>query len=110
MSRKQCKKCPWKVSTNPREILNGYCELAHRDLKGTIAEPGRFSAGALRVMACHETDVGDEIPCVGWLAHQLGHGNNIALRMAVMRHQIDADVELVGRQHPNFGATLPRKT
>lgn len=98
--RRQCKKCPWKVSTDPREI-NGYCEAKHAALVSTIAEPGalRASTDGMRWMACHETPVGKELPCVGWLVHQLGDGNNLALRMAVITGQVNADVETVGEQH-----------
>ena len=38
--RKQCAKCPWKVSTDPYEIPDGYDVKKHRDLEGTIANPG----------------------------------------------------------------------
>lgn len=34
----QCAKCPWKVSTNPHDISNGYCETKHKDLEETIAK------------------------------------------------------------------------
>jgi hypothetical protein len=44
---------------------------------------------------------------VGWLAHQLGPGNNIALRLAVMAGRIDGNVETVGPQHERFEDTLP---
>ena len=109
MSRKQCAKCPWKVSTDPNEIPNGYCKKRHGALKDTIAEPAslRGVGGALRMMACHETKKGKELPCVGWLAHQLGPGNNIGLRLAVSMGRIDADFELDGEQHERFEDTLP---
>jgi len=61
------------------------------------------------MMACHESNTeGGEKPCVGWLAHQLGPGNNIPLRMAASSGRIDTDFELVGDQHENFDDTLPR--
>ena len=102
--RRQCAKCPWKKSTNPHDIPNGYCEKKHAKLKNTIAEPGRFDGELLRVFVCHETK---ELPCVGWLAHQLGPGNNLALRLAVIRGRIDANVKTVGEQHKRFEDTLP---
>lgn len=105
--RKQCKKCPWKVGVDPHDIPDGYCEVQHRGLADTIAEPGAFRPDALRVMACHETPNGSERPCVGWLVHQLGPGNNIALRMAVVTGRIDGDVQTVGPQHERFEDTLP---
>jgi hypothetical protein len=109
MPRKQCKKCPWKVSTDPREIED-YNEAGHRLLERTIKpdlqsllEPG------LRMMACHETKQPKQLPCAGWLMHQLGPGNNIALRMGVsLSKRISADVELDGPQHARFEDTLPR--
>lgn len=106
--RRQCKHCPWKVTTNPRDIPNGYCERKHKALESTIANPDIPPVvGAVRVMACHETPVGRELACVGWLANQLGPGNNIALRMAVSDHMIDADFELDGEQHLSLAETLP---
>lgn len=105
--RKQCAKCPWRVDTDPNEIPNGYCERKHAALSKTIADPGRFTAGPLRLMACHETPVGRELPCVGWLAHQLGPGNNLGLRFAASRGHIDTNFELVGEQHERFEDTLP---
>ena len=108
--RRQCEKCPWKVSTNPRDIPNGYCPTKHAELDDTIADPGSLhslGSNALRMMACHETVEGKELPCVGWLAHQLGPGNNIALRMAAMTGQIDATFELDGEQHERFEDTFP---
>lgn len=106
--RQQCAKCPWKTTTDPRDIPNGYCEARHANLRRTIAEPGRVvPVDGLRVMACHESEEGRELPCVGWLAHQLGEGNNIALRLAVLSGRIDADVETSGEQHTRFEDTLP---
>ncbi len=102
--RKQCKACPWKTSTNPHDIPNGYCETKHRKLKETIAEPETINLGTLRIMACHETH---ELACVGWVANQLGPGNNIGLRLACMRDRKLADVETVGPQHETFEDTLP---
>lgn len=105
--RKQCKKCPWKTSTDPHDIPGGYCERKHAALSGTIADPGTLKASPLRIMACHETPTGQELTCVGWLAHQLGPGNNIALRFAVMRGKLDGNVRTVGPQHERFEDTLP---
>lgn len=111
MTRKQCKKCPWRVDVNPHDIPNGYCAEKHANLKRTIAEPGslRNISSSIRLMACHETPVGRELPCVGWLMNQLGPGNNIGLRLAVRDGLVDADVETVGEQHERFEDTLPKR-
>ena len=107
--RIQCKACPWKVSTDPYDIPDGYDEDLHRSLTSTIAEPESLAglSRPLRQMACHETMPGRELPCVGWLSHQIGEGNNLALRLAVMTGKIDANVKTVGPQHQRFEDTLP---
>lgn len=108
-TRKQCKKCPWKVSTNPHDIPDGYCEIKHAKLHETIAEPGKMtSLQGLRIMACHESTTDNDIPCVGWLDNQLNEGNNLALRFAVIKKRISADYKLVGKQHKTFEDTLPK--
>ncbi len=107
--RRQCAKCPWKVSTDPHQIPDGYTEDAHRALKDTIAEPAslRGLGGPLRLMACHESDPGAEVACVGWLVHQLGPGNDLPLRLAASLGRVDCNVETVGPQHELFEDTLP---
>ena len=109
MTRLQCAKCPWKVRTNAHAIPDGYSVEKHQDLEKTIATHAQldFFNGKLNIMACHESRPGHETPCVGWLVNQLGPGNNIALRIAVMDKRINADVETVGEQCKNFRETLP---
>lgn len=106
--RVQCAKCPWKKSTDPYDIPNGYSKKKHENLSCTIATPGDFHHR--RMMACHETPPGAELPCVGWLVHQLGPGNNIGLRLLVITGQVDANVATVGPQHECFEDTLPKKS
>lgn len=101
----QCAKCPWRVDVDPHDIPNGYCETKHEGLAKTIAAPGALPTGAaLNVMACHETD---DAHCVGWLAHQLGPGNNIGLRISMLGCENIGKLRLVGEQHATFEDTLP---
>ena len=107
---RQCKACPWKKSTVPElDIPGEYCEQKHQALRGTIAEPGKIpdNLTSLRVMACHEHDVGAEQPCVGWVLHQLGPGNNIGLRL-LARDGRFSKLRTVGPQHERFEDTLPK--
>lgn len=103
---RQCEKCPWKISTDPHDIPNGYSEDRHRALACTIAEPGSLQPTA-SVMACHEHPEGAEAHCVGWLMHQLGRGNNIGLRLQMMTCENIGAVTLDGPQHRTFEDTLP---
>lgn len=107
---KQCAKCPWKKSTNPREIPGGYCEAKHRALTSTMADPDDPGSGLgqpMRLMGCHESPVGAEQPCVGWVANQLGPGNNLALRLLALDGRFK-HIELDGEQHETLEETFPR--
>lgn len=101
----QCDKCPWKVSTNPHEIPDGYSVELHENIRDTIAEPGVVSdLKTLRIMACHETG---EDACIGWLHNQLGRGNNLPLRIHMVHCANTKDIQVIGEQHPDFESTLP---
>lgn len=106
--RRQCKACPWRVDCEPtKDIRGGYCETKHRNLESTIADgSASLRGGPMRLMACHEFRPGAEQVCVGWLANQLGRGNNIALRMRALAGDFPR-FELVGEQHQRFEDTLP---
>jgi len=60
-------------------------------------------------MACHESTQDNSIPCVGWVNQQLGIGNNIRLRLAVMSGRISGRGKLDGEQHETLEDTLPQK-
>lgn len=101
----QCAKCPWRKSTDPRKIPNGYSVKKHKALKGTIAEGLRsMFTPRLRIMACHEEH---EAHCVGWLVNQLGVGNNIGLRLSMRRYENAREIQTIGEQHERFEDTLP---
>lgn len=105
---KQCEKCPWKKSTNPHEIPDGYSVELHKKLKETIATPGALNQTSTSAMSCHEHPPGDEVPCVGWLLHQLGPGNNLPLRLMAMNGKFEhVDWPDPDTQHQRFEDTLP---
>lgn len=104
---KQCAKCPWKVSTDPTEIPDGYCEIKHANLKDTIAKPGEINFSVSKAMACHHSDGNDQMYCVGWLNQQLGVGNNLGLRMKMMSCENIRELKVYGEQHQRFEDTLP---
>lgn len=112
-TQRQCKLCPWKVTTDPRTIPDGYCEEKHRRLSRTIARtdvPPDLDAldAPLRLMACHESPIGRDRPCVGWLHNQLTDGDNVLLRYFVVLKRVSADYELDGPQRATFEETLPK--
>ena len=104
---KQCAKCPWKKKVNPHDIPNGYDIEKHESLRGTIADkddPLSSISGELRIMACHETQ---NAHCIGWLANQLGAGNNIGLRLSMYNCENINKIETIGEQHECFNDTIP---
>jgi hypothetical protein len=100
---RQCKKCPWRIETNPHDIPNGYSETKHRALESTIAKPGDIR-GSVAAMACHETH---DAHCIGWLVNQGGPGNNIGLRIRMISCENAKAIRLRGEQHECFEDTLP---
>jgi hypothetical protein len=58
-------------------------------------------------MACHESAVGKERECVGWVLNQLGPGNNIGLRIRAMDGRYN-DFRAAGPQRERFEDTLPK--
>ena len=105
--RLQCAKCPWKRDVDPHTIPNGYNAARHAALASTL-RTGPESLRGGSIMACHETPVGKELPCVGWLINRLGPGNDMGLRLALLTGRVDGNVRTVGPQHETFAGTLPR--
>jgi hypothetical protein len=105
---KQCKTCPWRKDADPFDIPNGYSVELHEKLRGTIAKPGDVCGmrDDRHIMACHYSEPGKEFACAGWLHHQLGVGNNIWLRLALMNGSMPLP-EIDGEQHETFEDTLP---
>lgn len=105
---KQCAKCPFKKSTNPLEIPNGYdVELHEKLLRDTIATDTIESLTQQKAMACHESKIGKEEFCVGWLWNQLRQGNNIGLRIKMIGCENLNELQVLGEQHDSFEDTLP---
>lgn len=104
----QCKSCPWRIDCVPDRDIPNYVPALHEGLTRTIQSGlGTIFQKERHVMACHYSKPGEEFPCAGWLANQLGPGNNIGVRMAVMTGQMPAP-EIDGPQHERFEDTLCR--
>jgi hypothetical protein len=101
---RQCVTCPWKVGADVSLIPNYRREL-HEKLTCTIADGPSVPTGPVRAMACHYSSERKNRPCVGWLHNQLGPGNNIGVRLAVMLGQLPVP-RVVGEQYETFEETL----
>lgn len=106
---KQCRSCPWRVDCVPDEDIPRYDRELHDGLRETIASglQSLSTCDARHVMACHYSKPGAEFACAGWLHNQLGVGNNIGVRLAVMGGHLPVP-EIDGEQHETFDDTLCR--
>jgi len=96
--RPQCATCPWRADVDPRDIPGGHGHVVPEKLAVHTPSGVESLAHDLRVATCHEAAIGAKLPCVGWLVHQLGPGNNLAVRVAVLRGSLDANVRTIGEQ------------
>lgn len=104
----QCAKCPWKKSTNPLEIPDGYSVEKHANLISTIAtDPVESILKPTTNMACHHSTGNDDMYCIGWLYNQMGTGNNVGLRMRMSNCININQLKIKGIQHEHFADTLP---
>ena len=103
---RQCKTCPWRVDTSVDDIPN-YDPEQHEYLQDRIAPPGQLiQTSGLKVMACHYSDDDNRYHCIGWVYHQLGPGNNIALRLRMMSCDNADQIEVIGPQCESFEDTF----
>jgi hypothetical protein len=103
---RQCRTCPWRVDCVPHRDIPGYCRALHEQLADTIRSGLASMAEPLRVMLCHYSPFGGpDVPCAGWLAHQLGPGQNFGVRVAVAEGRLPRP-HVEGPQHETFAATL----
>lgn len=104
----QCKTCPWRKDSRCSDIPNYDIEL-HKSLRETIAvNDGNLSKinQQMKIMACHYSDDKNNIHCAGWLHNQLGVGNNIQLRVSMMRNKNISEIVIDGEQVDNFEDTF----
>jgi uncharacterized protein DUF6283 len=104
-SVKQCPSCPWRVACVPGRDILRYRRGLHENLRGTIQTGLASLTSVMRVMGCHYSAPGEDFACAGWLANQLGDGNNLAVRIAVSAGRLPMP-EIDGPQHACFEDTL----
>ena len=106
----QCAKCPFKQSTNPLEIPNGYEVGKHKHLESCISKQPLQQTN---FMLCHHSKESEgtietvEL-CAGWLHNQLGTGNNLYLRVIMKDCENINELKVIGEQHKTFNDTIPK--
>ena len=105
---KQCRTCPWRVGCVPERDIPRYDRRLAENLACTIRSGMETLAGGPRhAMARHHSEPGNERYCAGWLANQLGAGNNFGLRLQVLLGRVPSP-EIDGSQHERYEDTLSR--
>jgi Family of unknown function (DUF6283) len=98
----QCSNCPWRRDSDLANI-KGYERDLHVSLESTISEGDLKQTS---VMACHESIDPFPDPCIGWLSNQLGEGNNLWLRIRMLKCENIDELQTYGSQCRNFQETL----
>lgn len=103
---KQCANCPWKKSTKHEDIdrREGFDVEYYKSVRDDfVSRPGFIGMSQDHDnMGCHKHPDEDDVPCIGWLAHEVGPGNNIGLRLWLTQFENSWDIETVGEQHKSI--------
>lgn len=74
-----CATCPWRKDSVGGAAIPGFDIEKARDLRATVGPGDDFRT----IMACHGSEEGHEIPCVGYLIRE-GYSNlNVRVQAAV---------------------------
>lgn len=103
-----CSACPWRSDSHADEIPGFRLELAERLAESCPDTRGMGPEFDAPVFACHESRVGEEIACAGWLATA---GNaHPGIRLAVMQGRLDPEALAPAPGwpplHPTYTAVL----
>lgn len=84
--RQPCPSCPWRVDQDATSIPNFRLALAE-NLASTCPDArGYGPSWGASMFACHQSKVGEEIICAGWLA-TVGH-THPQVRIMVMQNRL----------------------
>lgn len=99
---KQCESCPWRVDVKPSRDVPNFGPGIYDRMQASLRTGLESMAEKTRlVMECHNGKRGANRPCAGWLHHQIGVGNNLGVRLAVMTGRSPVP-KIDGEQHENL--------
>ncbi|WP_208450526.1 DUF6283 family protein [Burkholderia ambifaria] len=110
IAARPCASCPWRVDQDGRNIPNFDLPLAEA-LASTCPDARDMGPDfGAAMFACHQSTIGGEIPCAGWLA-QVGY-RHPGVRMAVLTGRICEDALTPGpgwpELHDNYSDVLDK--
>lgn len=96
--RKPCLSCPWRVDAHAQDIPNFSLDLAENlthTCDGELTSP---------IFACHQSRIGEEIVCAGWLAR---YGwDSIPIRLRMVRGEMGPEGLDPGEDWPELHKTF----
>lgn len=107
---KPCPSCPWRVDQHAEDIQGFSLQLAE-ELASTCPDPRGYGPDfGAPLFACHQSKIGAEVRCAGWLA-KVGH-THPNVRLSVAQGQLDP-VHLAPRPdwpllHDDYGQVLDK--
>jgi len=108
--RTPCSSCPWRIDQNAGDIPHFSLALAER-LKATCPDERDMGPDfGASMFACHQSSVGHEVHCAGWLA-SVGH-RHPSVRLAVAQGRMDISRLRPAAHwpelHANYGEVLEK--
>jgi len=101
---KQCKTCPWRVDVVPPRDVPNYDPGIYARMRATLRSGFESMSDKTRiVMKCHNGRDNVDVACAGWLHHQIGVGNNLGVRFAVILGKLPVP-KVIGDQHEDLDA------
>lgn len=105
-----CPSCPWRLDQDARSIPNFSLDKAEALAATCPDERNMGPDHGAAMFACHQSRIGAEVHCAGWLA-TVGH-RHPAVRLSVMRDRLDPGHLQPGANwpalHENYGQVLEK--
>lgn len=100
-----CPSCPWRVDQDARDIPNFDLSLAEALAPTSPDACGMGPDFGASMFACHQSKMGREIPCAGWLA-KVGH-RHPGVRLSVRMGRIQPEALRPGPDWPDLHDNYP---
>lgn len=102
---KPCGSCPWRVNQEASDIPNFDLEKAERLRNSSPDINGMGPSYLDPIFACHQSRVGEEFACAGWLA-KVGHAHP-RIRYLVSTGKLPAEALNPATDWPELHSNYP---
>lgn len=99
-----CPGCPWRVGKDATDIPHFSMAKAESLAKTSPCEKGYGPSFTDDMFACHQSKVGEEFACAGWLA-SVGHAHP-RVRLALMQGRLPESALAPGKDWPELHSTF----